>query len=116
MKSAAEQLVPAPARALPDIVFDAEELESPQQHAQSEVSRGQQSPLRRSKEEPAESWLAQLSLSDVLVPASLLLLAFVALCAAFPATVAPYLPTDMHSDAILSSPGRSHLFGTDQFG
>ncbi|HYQ40443.1 MAG TPA: ABC transporter permease [Polyangiaceae bacterium] len=113
MKSAAEQLAPAPARALPEMVFDASELESPDRSLQTQVERGSRP---RIKELPRESRLAQLSLSDVLVPASLLLLTFVAACAAFPATVAPYLPTDMHTDAILSAPGWPHLFGTDQFG
>jgi peptide/nickel transport system permease protein len=116
MKSAAEQLVAAPARALPEIVFEAPELESTDQRPQTELSQGQLTPRSRGKQEPAETWLSQLSLSDVLIPASLLLLAFVAVCAAFPAAVAPYLPTDMKTDSILSSPGIAHLFGTDQFG
>jgi peptide/nickel transport system permease protein len=116
MKSAAEQLVAAPARALPEIVFDAVELESAEQRPQAEVLQGQLTQRSRGKEELAENWLARWSLSDVLVPASLLLLSFAAVCAAFPAVVAPYLPTDMHTDAILSSPAAAHLFGTDQFG
>jgi len=116
MKSAAEQLVATPARALPEIVFDAVEPESADQRRQAELVQGHSAPRSRGKDEPAQSWLAQRSLSDVLVPASLLLLSFVAICAAFPAFVAPYLPTDMHPDAILSSPAAAHLFGTDQFG
>lgn len=115
MKSAAEQLVAAPARALPEIVFDTVELDS-DQGQQAMLPQGQLTPRGRGKEEPNETWLAQLSLTDVLMPIPLLLLAFVAVCAAFPALIAPYLPTDMHTDAILSSPALSHLFGTDQFG
>jgi len=115
MKSAAEQLVAAPARALPEIVFDTVELES-DRGPQAVLPQGRLTSRGRGKEEPNETWLARLSLTDVLVPISLLLLAFVAICAVFPALIAPYLPTDMHTDAILSSPARSHLFGTDQFG
>jgi peptide/nickel transport system permease protein len=58
----------------------------------------------------------RFQLGNVLLTASLLMLAFVVACAAFPAVIAPYLPTDMHADAILTRPGAAHWFGTDQFG
>jgi len=116
MKSAVDQLVPAPARALPEIVFEAPELESSDSRPPSGVQLGQRAPRNRAKEQPNEGRFSQLSLSAVLVPTSLVLPVFVAACAAFPALVAPYLPTDMQTDAILSAPGRAHFFGTDQFG
>jgi peptide/nickel transport system ATP-binding protein len=53
---------------------------------------------------------------DVLTVAAFLAIAFVVACAAAPGPIAPYLQTDMRADAILSAPGRGHLFGTDQFG
>jgi peptide/nickel transport system permease protein len=58
----------------------------------------------------------RLRFSQVLVILSLLMLAFVAACALVPGWIAPYLPTDMHSDVILQAPGATHWFGTDQFG
>lgn len=54
--------------------------------------------------------------SRVLLVVSVLLLAFVTACALVPAWIAPALPTDMDSNAILSAPSLSHFFGTDQFG
>jgi len=115
MKSAADQLVAVPARALPEIVFEHPELESSEPRPRSEAQPAQRAPSSRLQELP-DRRLSQLGLSDALVPLSLLLLAFVLTCAAFPNVVAPYLPTDMHTDAILLPPGRAYFFGTDQFG
>ncbi len=47
---------------------------------------------------------------------SLLLLGFVAACSLVPQWIAPYVPTDMDSNAVLHAPGAAHWFGTDQFG
>jgi peptide/nickel transport system permease protein len=116
MKSAADQLVAVPARALPEIVFEHPELESPERQPPSEVSLAPRAPASRFPEQPLPGWLSRLGLSDALVPASLLLLTFVLICAAFPSVVAPYLPTDMHTDSILLPPGQGYWFGTDQFG
>lgn len=58
----------------------------------------------------------RFSIRLLLLGASVLLLVFVAACALVPSWIAPVLPTDMDSGAILSPPGLSHLFGTDQFG
>jgi peptide/nickel transport system permease protein len=41
---------------------------------------------------------------------------WVAASALWPAAFAPYAPTYMNSDAILSAPSIAHPFGTDQFG
>ena len=47
--------------------------------------------------------------------AALVLLAMLA-CAIAPGLLAPFDPTDMDSDAILRSPNRQHVLGTDHFG
>jgi len=115
MKSAVDQLLATPKRALPEIVFEAPELE-PSSSPSPSVRLGQPAPRSREGAQPSRSRLSELRILDLLVPASLLLLSFVAACAAFPATIAPYLPTDMQTDSILSQPGVGHWFGTDQFG
>jgi peptide/nickel transport system permease protein len=53
---------------------------------------------------------------DPVILGSLLVVAFIVLCAIAPQLVATKLPTEMDSDAILLSPARGRLFGTDQFG
>jgi peptide/nickel transport system permease protein len=53
---------------------------------------------------------------DARVIAPAVVIAFVTTCALVPRFVAPYLPTDMRSDAVLMPPSLAHLFGTDQFG
>ena len=53
---------------------------------------------------------------DLATLGALAMIAFIVACAIAPGLIAPYLPTDMRIDAILSPPGASHLFGTDQFG
>ncbi|MGD0677311.1 MAG: dipeptide ABC transporter ATP-binding protein [Polyangiaceae bacterium] len=53
---------------------------------------------------------------DIAAVAALIVIASVVACAVAPSLIAPYLPTDMRSDAILSPPSRAHFFGTDQFG
>jgi len=62
------------------------------------------------------AWRPAALFSHALVALSLLVLAFVAACALVPGWLAPQLPTDMRSDAILQAPGLAHWFGTDQFG
>jgi peptide/nickel transport system permease protein len=59
---------------------------------------------------------ARPGLAALLVPLSGLVLLFVAACALLPGAIAPYLPTDMNPDHILSAPAHDHWFGTDQFG
>jgi peptide/nickel transport system permease protein len=116
MKSAVDQLVSASPRAVPDMIFEAAVLESSSSPSLSGVPHSPRAPRSRAREQLKPSRLSQLRLSDLLVPVALSLLLFVAVCAAFPAAIAPYLPTDMQTDAILSEPGRAHWFGTDQFG
>jgi peptide/nickel transport system permease protein len=53
---------------------------------------------------------------EPVVVGSLLVIAFILICAVAPHLVAPNLPTEMDSDAILLPPARGRLFGTDQFG
>jgi peptide/nickel transport system permease protein len=115
MKPAVDQLVGASPRALPEMMFEASVLEEQSSHSPSSVPESPRA-CGRTREQQSTSRFRQLRLLDVLVPVSLSLLVFVAACAAFPAAIAPYLPTDMHSDAILSEPGRAYWFGTDQFG
>jgi peptide/nickel transport system permease protein len=43
-------------------------------------------------------------------------LAVILVCAVFPGAFAPYGPTDMDGDAVLSPPGAHHWLGTDHFG
>ena len=116
MKPAVDQLVGAPARAVPEMIFEAPELEPSNSGPLGGAPRSQRFPRGRHTKEPVPSRLSQLQLAGVLVPVALTLLLFVAACAAFPGLIAPYLPTDMHNDAILSAPSRAHWFGTDQFG
>lgn len=116
MKSAVDQLVAAPVRAVPEIVFEAPELEPSDSRPPIGARLEKPAPRSREKKEPSQGRLSHLGLSDVLVPVSVMLLLFVAACAAFPALIAPHLPTDMHTDAILAAPGSAHWFGTDQFG
>ncbi|MEI9939073.1 MAG: ABC transporter permease [Pseudomonadota bacterium] len=113
MKSAVDRLVSASPRAVPEMIFEAAVLEPSSSPTLSGVPRAARS---RTTERLKPSRLSQLRLSDLLLPVALSLLLFVAVCAAFPALIAPYLPTDMQTDAILSEPARAHWFGTDQFG
>jgi len=80
------------------------------------ISTAPGAPHHRPRSSSRFAWSQRFQLGDVLVVLSLVVLAFVILCAAFPAAIAPSLPTDMHSDAILARPGGAHWFGTDQFG
>ncbi len=50
----------------------------------------------------------------IVVP--LLVIALIAVCALAPGWIAPFAPTDMDDNAILSAPSFHHLFGTDAFG
>jgi len=117
MKSAVDQLQRAESHALPDVLFEvpsrAPSVSLPPLRQLSAVA---EAPPRKGRTEQKSSRLGQLRLADVLVVVSLSVLAFVAACAAFPSWIAPYLPSDMRSDAILMAPGAGHWFGTDQFG
>jgi peptide/nickel transport system permease protein len=118
MKSALGELQSAESRAIPEVLFEAPSrppsVSLPPARPLSAPASAPRQGRARSDANP--SWLGRVRVADVLVGASLLVLAFVLACAAFPALIAPYLPTDMHSDAILSHPGAGHWFGTDQFG
>ena len=48
--------------------------------------------------------------------AGLLVLAFMLACALFPGRIAPFDPLAFDYSALLQPPGRTHWFGTDQFG
>ncbi len=118
MKSALEQLGGASGGSLPDVVFEAPRATAPRRVS---AVRRSASSAPETPEEPSWSrkvlgFLSQLRLADVLVGISLLVLAFVLSCACVPSLIAPFLPTDMRSDAILVAPGAAHFFGTDQFG
>ena len=117
MKSALGELSGELVRSAPEVLFEAPSREPavslPPPRSVSGAPRVPQQ-LRTS---PARSGLlGRVQLSDALVVGSLLMLAWVLACAAFPAVIAPSLPTDMHSDAILARPSAAHWFGTDQFG
>ena len=117
MKSALGKLSSTSVRAVPDVLFEAPSRPpSVSLPPVRRISSTPGAPKNRPNSALGGGLLGQLRASDFLVVASLLVLAFVALCAAFPGAIAPYLPTDMHSDAILARPGAGHWFGTDQFG
>ena len=117
MKSALGKLSSASVRAVPDVLFEVPSRPpSVSLPPARRVSSTPGAPNKQPSSALRGSFLGQLRASDFLVVASLLVLAFVVLCAVFPGAVAPYLPTDMHSDAILARPGAGHWFGTDQFG
>ncbi|HKO52935.1 MAG TPA: ABC transporter permease [Polyangiaceae bacterium] len=116
MKSAVDQLVGASPRAVPDMIFENPVLQSSSAPSLSGFSATERTPRRVRREPLIPNRLRRLRVAHLLVPVSLGLLLFVAACAAFPALIAPYLPTDMHNDAILSAPRGAHWFGTDQFG
>jgi len=61
----------------------------------------------------ARTWRPRVSAS-IILPA--IVIAFIILCAAAPAWVAPYAPSDMDDNAILAAPSWRHWMGTDQFG
>ena len=115
MKPAMENLGGAESHAISDIVlgapYEAEPSVSvPPAAAHSVAPR---SSLRTRGE---GSFWAQLRVRSVLLVVSVLLLVFVGACASVPTWIAPSLPTDMDTSAILTAPGWAHLFGTDQFG
>lgn len=62
------------------------------------------------------SWWSERTLADWMAFVSLGILLTVFLAAIAPSWLAPFAPTDMSSDAILSPPNWQHWFGTDQFG
>ncbi len=117
MKAALRKISSAPVRALPEALFDA----PPPRPSFSLPPAGGISGAPRAPEQRPGSvrrlrWPSRFRTEDVLVVASLSMLAFVAVCAVFPGAIAPHLPTDMQTDAILKPPGLGRWFGTDQFG
>ena len=58
----------------------------------------------------------KLSISNLSVFAAGFVLLFIVVCAIFPSWIAPYAPTKMFTDQILSAPSLAHFFGTDYFG
>lgn len=58
----------------------------------------------------------RVRVARVLVLTSALAVAFFILCALAPEWIAPYSPTEMHGEAVLSPPSSEHWLGTDQFG
>lgn len=65
---------------------------------------------------PVAPWYRRLKLVDWLALLSVGVVVVVAASALWPDVFAPYAPTYMNSDAILSAPSVAHPFGTDQFG
>lgn len=68
---------------------------------------------------PPRRWARSFRLPVALRPRlllPLLVLAALGACAAVPAWIAPYVPVDMDSFAILSPPDAAHWLGTDHFG
>ena len=116
MKSAVGKLASAPSRAIPDVLFEAPSRPPPSSLPPVRQLSVPAAAAPRAQSEARSSWLGRLRLADALVVVSLFVLAFVVACAAFPSLIAPHLPTDMQSDAILLQPGPGHWFGTDQFG
>jgi peptide/nickel transport system permease protein len=117
MKSAVDQLPSAQSRAIPEVLFEAPSRPpSVSLPPTKQLSVVASAPQGGARTEEKSSWLGRLRLADALVVGSLIVLAIVVACAAFPSAIAPYLPTDMRSDAILLQPGAGHWFGTDQFG
>ncbi|BBI31130.1 ABC transporter permease [Cohnella abietis] len=45
-----------------------------------------------------------------------IIMGFMAVCAIFPSAIAPYAPTAMNANDVLSSPGSKYWLGTDYFG
>lgn len=83
------------------------------------VLPGRVKPHEHGLAEPSAASKFRVRLPDkisfaVLVP--VLIIAAIAICALVPGWVAPFAPTDMDDNAILSAPSLHHLFGTDQFG
>jgi peptide/nickel transport system permease protein len=58
----------------------------------------------------------KIKASKVLFVLALLVVAFFVLCALVPELIAPYSPTKLMLDSVMSSPSAEHLFGTDHFG
>lgn len=57
-----------------------------------------------------------LSASNLFVYVAGMMVLFIMACALFPQWIAPYSPTYMHTEFILSPPSTLHLLGTDYFG
>ncbi|KMY52439.1 D-ala-D-ala transporter subunit [Peribacillus loiseleuriae] len=57
-----------------------------------------------------------LSASNLFVYVAGMIVLFIVACALFPQWIAPYSPTHMHTEFILSPPSALHLLGTDYFG
>ncbi|TXK79831.1 ABC transporter permease [Paenibacillus sp. N3.4] len=60
--------------------------------------------------------ISKISVTDVFVYCAGIVTLFILGCAIVPQWIAPYAPTAMLTDAILSGPSKAHLFGTDYFG
>jgi peptide/nickel transport system permease protein len=60
--------------------------------------------------------LPRIRASKLLFFIALLVVAFFALCALFPGLIAPYSPTKLILDSVMSPPSAEHIFGTDHFG
>jgi peptide/nickel transport system permease protein len=56
------------------------------------------------------------SLSNIFLYMAIVLVLFIIGSALFPKWIAPYSPTYMNTDSILSAPSSKHWFGTDYFG
>lgn len=54
--------------------------------------------------------------NKIITICSLLMIAFLILCAVFPGWIATHSPLEMSTNAILQAPSFAHILGTDQFG
>ncbi|NEW05083.1 ABC transporter permease [Paenibacillus sp. SYP-B3998] len=57
-----------------------------------------------------------INVTEIFVYAAAVVTLFIVGCAVVPQWIAPYSPTVMLTDSILSPPSLAHLFGTDYFG
>jgi peptide/nickel transport system permease protein len=87
-----------------------------QESASRLAGEAAQTPGERTGQQGNSLALGRLRASRVLFFIALLVVAFFILCALFPEFVAPYSPTKMMLDSVMTPPSLAHLFGTDHFG
>ncbi|MBM7652357.1 ABC transporter permease [Neobacillus cucumis] len=63
-----------------------------------------------------KKWKINFTLGNLFLYLSIFIVLFFIACALFPKWIAPFSPTYMNTELILSKPNVKHLFGTDYFG